>query len=464
MAFSTTKLFSVLSVIAVMTTACGGGGGGSSSSTAQQTPSTPDSSIPDDAYFDEPIVSTYAYKSDSPYAGDLSDCTYSNQLTQSCAFSRLPLVAQSMADSLSTPTIEEIMDRVVVSHDWMGENFEQFLRDYDHNDDFKKMLRATTAVVIASDVRPSFYWAATGAIYLDPETLWLTPAQRNVIDTAPDYRSGFGAELQFVMPWRYTKDNNYAWAFYPQDEEVTRSFDDIEYDFASLLYHELAHANDYFPSTEWHSHNMSTSVLEAAVSSDLESDALTQSYPLVSQEMLDLATVRFRGEDASNTQKAYTPEDVASFFSQDSATDFYAYTTPAEDYAMLFEELMMAARYQVYRDVAVTNLPQGENVSGVDYIVTWGERRRMTDSDIQPRVIFATNRILPDFDARSALENTPARVSMRVGDNWIENLVLDAQPTSLSLAQGMATSASLTHGDHMHRATREYYKKPLPKK
>ena len=118
-------------------------------------------------------------------------------------------------DNDALPTVDDIMKKVIVSHDWMGSQFEKFLQDYDEFDDFKNLLRAVTAVVISYDIRPSFYNPTTGAIYLDPDDLWETPAQRDTINSAPDYRSGFGSELQFEMPWRYVKDNDYAYFYYP---------------------------------------------------------------------------------------------------------------------------------------------------------------------------------------------------------------------------------------------------------
>ena len=157
------------------------------------------------------------------------------------------------------------MNRVIVSHQWMGDQFKKFLENYDTNDDFKNLLRATTAVVISYDVRPSFYSPTLGAIYLDPDDLWETPAQRDTINQAPDYRAGFGAELQFEMPWRYVKDNAYAYYSYPLRYRLSRSLDDSEYSFASLLYHELAHANDFFPSTRWLTYSNSTTVYDAVV-------------------------------------------------------------------------------------------------------------------------------------------------------------------------------------------------------
>ena len=125
------------------------------------------------------------------------------------------------------------------------DRFKDFLTHNDTNHDIKNLLRATTAIVISYDVRPSFYWAATGAIYLDAENFWLTPQERDTINEAPDFRADFGSDLQFVMPWRYVKDNAYASHNYSNSARVTRTPAEALYRLTSLMYHELAHANDF---------------------------------------------------------------------------------------------------------------------------------------------------------------------------------------------------------------------------
>ena len=208
----------------------------------------------------------------------------------------------------TTPSVDDIMDRVIVSHQWMGDQFKKFLENYDFNDDFKNLLRATTAIVISYDIRPSFYNPTSAAIYLDPSDLWETPEQRDTINQAPDYRAGFGAELQFEMPWRYVKNNDYAYFYYPIRLRLSRSLADAEYSFASLLYHELAHANDYFPSTRWLTYSSSRTVYNAVVevyqAGEIESDYLQVNYPLDplyasggENESTKLAQVRFRNPD-----------------------------------------------------------------------------------------------------------------------------------------------------------------------
>lgn len=413
--------------------------------------------IASNAYFDERVASVYSYNSNSPYAENLVDCVYSNSLSSSCTLAKLPLLAQ---ESISL-SVDNIMNRVVVSHQWMGDRFKDFLINNDNNNDFKRLLRATTAIVIAYDIRPSFYWAATGAIYLDAENFWLTPQERDTINEAPDFRADFGNDLKFVIPWRYIKNNDYATASFSKTQRVSRTSNDGLYRLTSLLYHELAHANDFFPSTEWFSHNEQTRILDAATSTNFESDQLSIALPLQSQIMRDLAQVSFAGVSATTTQKSYLSTDVETFFSPDKATDFYAYSSLREDYAMLFEELMMQSRFQVFRDVAITNQPLGDNVSGQDYIVTWGQRGRIGEENIKPRVAFSASRILPEFDSNTALIAVPAPIAMTEGDNWIENLAIS--PISISQSKKRKSLEITSEKDRPAPAFYRYYQKVLPK-
>ena len=398
-------------------------------------------------YFDEPVAKVFPYKADSPYADTLVGCTYSNSLTDSCTFANLPLIAQDT----TAPSVADIMNRVVVSHPWMGERFEEFLTDHDDNNDFKNLLRATTAVVISYDIRPSFYSVVSGAIYLDGNNFWLSPNERDTLNEAPDHRSNFGKDLKFVMPWRYILNNDYASDYISNEDRVSRNQDDFLYDLAALLYHELAHANDFLASDEWLIHPSSRSVLAAALHNDAESTQLANTLPLTSNEMHALAQVKFQGNDASATQNSYLPNDVKSFFTADNANDFYNYSSIREDYAMLFEELMMQSRYGISRDTAITNKPSGDNISERDYIVTWGQRGRIGEHDIKPRIAFSASRILPEFDSTTAIANLPTPINMVEGDDWIENLTIS--PLS-QLKQAKASQASnkyITRPVNLHR-------------
>lgn len=397
--------------------AVAGCGGGSSDGTTP--PQTDPPMFADMQVVRHPMMPTLPAVADSPYATKLEDCVFSNTRSVSCTFGDIPL----LGDETSEPTIDDVMDRVLVSHAWMGTRFREVLEALPA--DMRLMLRAVTAVVISSDIRPSFYWTRTGAIYLDPEVLWLTPAERSVISTAPDFRSDFGSDLQFAIPWRYVKDNEYAmrgWA-----PGTTRTLDDILVGIGSLLYHELAHANDFFPPEQQRGLRTDTEVwrntARPSVSDDL--DAL---MPLQSATLRGLARVRFHGDPSTATQRAYTPADVAAMFRADTATAFYNYSTIREDLATLFESILVRVHFGVERDIAVTNNPQGDDVTGDDYIVTWGQRNRVAEPAIRERARYAVSRLLPEISFDAYIDAMPPPTEMRPGESWNDNLVLDPDP------------------------------------
>ncbi|HMC15834.1 MAG TPA: hypothetical protein VKI18_09400, partial [Albitalea sp.] len=107
------------------------------------------------------VSRVHPYQRGGAYAGVLARCVYDAALVYRssgdnnlCRAGDLPLLAQSAVAGV--PTVEQVMERVLVSHDYMGANFEQFLRTQDVNADFRRLLAGVSAVVIGAHVRPSF--------------------------------------------------------------------------------------------------------------------------------------------------------------------------------------------------------------------------------------------------------------------------------------------------------------------
>ena len=186
-----------------------------------QAPPDPSGSLPF-VFSDLHVSRTYPYRAGGPFAGALVRCTYEANLqytggsTNLCPLSTLPFLDQTTAGAV--PTVDQIMDRVVVSHDWMGETFEQLLRTQ-ASQDMLRLFNGVTAIVIGAQVRPSFYYALTGAIYLDADNFWLTAAQRDVINEAPDFRSDFDRDLMYSGVWRYTQNNQNIFRAVSRDVE-----------------------------------------------------------------------------------------------------------------------------------------------------------------------------------------------------------------------------------------------------
>jgi hypothetical protein len=406
------------------------------------------------------LARVFPFVESSPYSDVLVDCVYSNKISfnKTCSFNTLPLIAHDT----TTPTVDDIMNRVVVSHHWMGERFRKFLEDFDPDNDFKNLLRANTAIIISYDIRPSYYWVVSGAIHLDANYFWLTPDERDTINQAPDFRASFGNDLNFVMPWRYVKNNNYTTTYISENVRTTREPEDVLYSLTSLMYHELAHANDFFPSSSWSNLNRDYPILSAAQkiaeNTGYKSDQLENSLPLFGDEMHALAQVRFHGVAATNTQKSYQPNDVRTFFSTQSAPQFYNYSSIREDYAMLFDGFMMKIRFDISRDVAITSSPESANES---YVVSWGQRGRIGEESIKPRVLYSVSNILPEVnDLEGLVDSLPSPIMMNVGQTWGDNLSISPLTTS----QQRAISRVSRHRKESPFIQHDFYEKPSPVK
>lgn len=361
------------------------------------------------------LADVYPYNTNSPYADALNRCVYSNTQTGYCNLNKLPFIG-----SLNpTPTVEEIMDRVLVSHDWMGERFRDFLENIDTDHDIKNLLGATTSIVISYDIRPSFFWSGTGAIYLEPKYFWVTAEERDTLNETPDYRANFGSELSFVDPWRLVKNNEYAYYTPPVNSRETRSTEDSRYYALRVLYHELAHANDYFPPRAWSLASGKDFTFSFYDNHGPDSNRLNATYPLTSSEMNDLAKVLFQGNDASQTQIDYSAQDVAGFFFPDHATITYNYSNSREDYAMLAEEYMMGFRHGVLYDQAITFGPN-------EYIIAQGERGRIGHTRITPRAEFVIANILPELNLQQASAVLREPVQLESGVSWFDSLVVSS--------------------------------------
>lgn len=369
-------------------------------------------------------ITAFAANNDSPYKDILADSVYFVTSKSSPVLSVLPLIGQEY----DNPTIENVMDRVIITHNWMGNRFKELLQVLP--DDLLQLMKSVTAIVIASDIRPAFYWSFTGAIYLDPQYLWLTYEEKMTINQKIDYRSGFAGELNYRTPWRYVKNNDYIYEGFDWDSTEYRTIEDTKYKFAELLYHELAHANDFFPPSMVSDISPNQTVYDASVSikGNRISDIIKNIYPLNSDILRELAQVIYKGNTPTDEQISMTPEMIVEEFENDWANDDYNYYTQYEDLAMIFEEVMMYYHFGIERDFAITKVPEVENPTGSDYIVVWGQRNRIADSNVKNKAKLIVSYILPELDLSDYFNNLSAPIEMEAEKNWIENLYISSVP------------------------------------
>jgi hypothetical protein len=313
--------------------------------------------------------------------------------------------------------------QTVVSHPWMATRFSQVL-DQMPNDVFL-LFRGVTAVVIAADIRPSHYRSDSGAIYLDPADLWLNFEERSTISKEEDFRSGFSNGLGFRSLWRYVKGNKYAYDYYDLNGPVSsRSIGDIVLPIARLLFHELAHANDFMPPAFVTQVNpqLTASAAIGNVESSFTSTSLKLQSPLNSQMQFDLGRVMYHGVAATSDQKRLSAEQVGLDFSIDGASDSYNYSSQFEDVAMLFEEVMMKRHFNIDRELAFTDAPPATGATCANYVVRWGVRNRIGNPVVKSRAQLIVNKILGVTDTSSYFAALPAPRSMMNSVDWCQNL------------------------------------------
>lgn len=388
---------------------------------------------------------------DSTYSAEVIGCAFAIEADmEQCDLGTLPLIGMET----SSPSKNDIANRLITSQDWMGVRFMQVLDELPP--DILLLFKSVTAIVIDDNINPSFYTGLTGAIYINPNGLWLTKSEQDSIKPKEDSRIGFGDNLNFISLWRYLKDGRYTSS---STEAASRPLSDIELPLAALLYHELAHANDFLPPETHSSLASSDKVYEAIekiyenTSTSLISQDLAENLPLSSSEMIGLADVAFYGETASREQMAYTAADVGALFAEDAANDDYNFTSYDkvlfhEDVAMLFEELMMKYHYDLDRELAFTTASVDYSPFCNDYFIGWGQSGRIGDPLVKARASLVAQRLLPDDQALisfiSSL-NTPTQTA--VGGDWCAPFRLAARRQMVGAESDTPVSASATSYD-----------------
>lgn len=414
-----------------------------------------DSGLPPLRYDVQP-KNIYAYRASVPIASTALRCAKAERASESCTIATLAPVAYTHP----TPTIDNIMDRVLVSHDWMGKRFEQMLTRMPA--DIVHLLGGVTAIVISDHIRPSYYTDLTGAIYLDPEHLWLTQEEREDISTAPDYRAAFAREMAFASQWRYVIPGQMN-----DHSGTNRTLDEIEPELAALLFHELAHANDIFPRSQYGNVNVNQSFLSVSTAIKQKGDnaaTLAQSYlssilsteqRLTSDNMKRIAAILYAGDTPSEGERRVTAAEVGEDLAGDGANDDYSYTSQYEDLAMLFEEAMMKLHYSADRDIAFLNLPDPsiENPRCDHYTVGWGMRNRLGDGLVQPRAQWVVEQLLPHRDYSLLFDSLESPTPLPVGAGWCSSETFNS-PSALLFHKSVRPAVRHTPFDPTHSLRR----------
>ena len=381
------------------------------------------------------VDAVYPYRADSPWAESLARCALAEEFETVCPLTELPFIAQATP----TPSVEDVLDRLLVTHDWMGERFEEALRRAPEG--LVQLFAPTTSITIGSTVRPSYYTGLTGGVRLDPEYLWQTVEEKATVSIEDDPRTPFQALLDFRDVSVRLVGRELAYEYFPLDDRSERTFEQSRKLLLTLLYHELAHANDFLPPGTAEGIDDSLKPFEAldANAERWLSPRLQAQYPQASTLLPRLAEIRFRGEQPTPEEAALEAGAVGAEFANDGGLDFYSYLTIREDFAQLFEAAMMKAIFDVDMHYAFTNLPADPEDFGCDeLLVGWGERNRLGDPAVAERAgwavasIYGPSAAVDDFVAARSGTAEP----MEPGTDFCTNLAPDPALASRSRDAG----------------------------
>lgn len=401
----------LLLVLPCLLIACGGAGGSSDGDDGQ--PELERADIRD-------TDALYTYRDSSPFAEVLKSCALASNYETSCTLDTLPFIIQA------TPEFsrEDIMDRLLVTHEWMGKRFEALLMDAPES--MIPLFGSVTAISIGSTVRPSFYWSLNGAIRLDPAGMWLSNAEKSNVSIQKDFRSDFGAELQFWSLGALRKGASRAFDFYNLTDTRERKLADIIIPNYSLWYHELAHAVDFLPhdSVPFLVSNLKASDALFKNQNFFLSPQLNIQFPLRSEVLRSLGDVSFGGSNATNEQKNFTPTYVGSEMANDGAVQYYSYNSFREDFATLFEKAMMKREFDIDYYIGYVEKPiNPESYSCSELTVGWGVKNRLADPLVHSRATWVVNSIYgPDSELDQFFADSAGRqLPMTAGVDWCAN-------------------------------------------
>lgn len=368
------------------------------------------------------IQGVQPYYRHSPYAQHLRKCALAVVEQQSCTFLQLPMIGMDHPD----PNVDDIMSRVLVSHQWMGHRFAAVLESLPA--DVRVLMKSVTAIVLAEDIRPSYYSSLTGALYIDTYHLWLSEEEKSTFaDLIISNDDDTAGALSFHAWWRYVREDDFAYRLWGDWHRDERDIAQSILPMAATLFHELAHANDYFPPAQLERIDRQLKVIEAR--QELRdwrvSEALYSTAPLTSDVMFRIAAAIHRDQPLQGDDAFLTAEEVGFAFQMGLANDDYGYISAFEDVAMLFEETMMQRHFGVQRDVAYLERPvNGTNAECDDYLIAWGMRNRIADAAVRPRALLVAQSLLPSQQWQTFFDGLPPPQFLSFGSGWCQSLIV----------------------------------------
>jgi hypothetical protein len=274
-------------------------------------------------------------------------CIAGNANPNALAGCNLPYL--EVRESTREEQVNQVLSHTLISHDWQKERFRSFLLQT--RPELISMLSCVKGIAISTDIRPSFYYPPSAAIYLDARYFAANEEEAKTVSARPDSRQENYDQIKLL--------------FFSVDTAMAETIEDARrMDLEGLLAHELAHACDF---------------KTAALTGQYLSDALPEAPH---NAVYYLAQWLFFGDAQAKTQlDTYTPAEIGLSYEESPIVDIYGYGNRFEHLAMMVQNHLSFEFDGNNRvDLLTDNPKANENLR--DFPIHWG----MTGKFCQPHL------------------------------------------------------------------------------
>jgi hypothetical protein len=271
-------------------------------------------------------------------------CLANPQVMAACSLPYLDL-----PDAPRAAQVDQVLAHTLISHDWQKERFRSFLLET--RPELISMLSCVKGIAISTDIRPSFYYPPSGAIYLDARYFAGNEEEAKTVSTRPDARQDNYNQISLLF---FT-----VGTAIPETLEEARRLD-----LEGLLAHELTHACD-FKAQDLTGHYVSEALPEAPHNA---------AYYLAQW-------LFFGNAQAKAELETFTPAEIGRSYEESPIVDIYGYGNRFEHLAMMVQSHLTFEFSGNNRVDLLTDNPKADERLR-DFPIHWG----MTGKFCQPHL------------------------------------------------------------------------------
>ena len=353
---------------------------------------------------------------ENPNAENIKRCALVNDADKSCKVSESPLIGMEHEEI----TVDLILSRTMASKRSYFETFRKVLNSMPK--ETLVIFGAINSIIISERINPSFYTSYTGGIYLSSMHFWTTAKEKEDSTIKKDYRADYGLTLAYETYDRYYKDGQ---SLYKQSGSDARTVEDLTPDLARVLFHELTHANDYYPKSFYSSAELDSSknfidiVIDRLV---VNEKILSMTIPTKPQSKIlkNAGQILYRGQDPTEDDLTnVTAAIVLTEFKNDPVANMYAYSSTREDAAMLAEVAMILHYYNYASYNTFIKYP-GPNFKVPDeyvYEIAGGLKNKIADHKVKLRAQYVLDSVVGVETSQKIIETLDKTQMIEIPEN-----------------------------------------------